>query len=172
MATKNTPPAVGHEKPTRTAPVPPAYGTSKRRKRKGRSRVTNGAVILAGLAADGRTHIARRYTDLVAAACVDQGGANRMSEARLQLVRRFAGLAVQLETLEARLANGEPINVAEYTQLTSTLVRVVSRLGLERVAKDIGPTFADLWKADLKHRQRSAPPPEPLDDEENHDHGS
>jgi len=104
--------------------------------------VTNGAVILAGLA-DGRSHVARRYTDLVAAVCVDQGGADRMSEAKLQLARRFAALAIQLEALEARLANGEPINVTEYASLTSTLVRVVSRLGLERQARDVTPSLAD-----------------------------
>ena len=104
--------------------------------------MTNGAVILAGLA-DGRSHVARRYTDLVAAVCVDQGGADRMSEAKLQLARRFAALAIQLEALEARLANGEPINVTEYASLTSTLVRVVSRLGLERQARDVTPSLAD-----------------------------
>jgi hypothetical protein len=98
--------------------------------------VTNGAVILAGLA-DGRSQVARRYTDLVAAVCSDQGGADRMSEAKLQLARRFAALAVVLEGLETRLANGEPIDVTEYTSLTSTLVRVVSRLGLERQARPV-----------------------------------
>jgi hypothetical protein len=67
-----------------------------------------------------------------------------MSEAKLQLARRFAGLAVQLEALESRLANGEAINVVEYTTLTSSLVRVVSRFGLERHAKDITPSLAQI----------------------------
>jgi hypothetical protein len=107
-----------------------------------RSKVTNGVRILAGLT-DGRTHAARRYADLVALVCVDQGGVDCMSEAKLQLARRFAGLAVQLEALETRLANGEPINVVEYTALTSSLVRVVSRLGLERQQRDVTPTLAE-----------------------------
>jgi hypothetical protein len=50
--------------------------------------------------------------------------------------------AVQLEALETRLANGEPIDVAEYTQLTSTLVRVVSSLGVERTQRDVTPSLA------------------------------
>jgi hypothetical protein len=106
-------------------------------KRNARSKVTNGALILAGLV-DGRTQVARRYTDLVAAVCTDQGGADRMSEAGMQLARRFAALSVQAEQLESCLANGETINIQEYATLTSTLVRVVSRLGIERMARDVG----------------------------------
>jgi hypothetical protein len=105
-------------------------------KRNARSKVTNGALILAGLV-DGRTQVARRYTDLVAAVCVDQGGADRMSEAKLQLARRFAALSVQAEQMETQLANGAVIDIAEYSQLTSTLVRVISRLGIERMARDM-----------------------------------
>src|SRR5260221_6256544 len=114
------------------------------RKHKARSRITNGRSILDGI--DWRTGIARRYTDLVAAVCSDQGGADRMSEAKLQLARRFAALAVQAEQLETRLANGEAINVVEYSQLTSTLVRVVTRLGIERRAKPV-PTLAEYLAA-------------------------
>jgi len=40
-----------------------------------RSKVTNGVHILNGLR-DGRTHAARRYTDLIALVCSDQGGAS------------------------------------------------------------------------------------------------
>ena len=105
-------------------------------KHNARSKVTNGALILAGLV-DGRTQVARRYTDLVAAVCVDQGGADRMSEAKLQLARRFAALSVQAEQMETQLANGAVIDIAEYSQLTSTLVRVISRLGIERMAKPV-----------------------------------
>jgi hypothetical protein len=105
------------------------------RKHKARSRITNGRSILDGI--DWRTGIARRYTDLVAAVCADQGGADRMSEAKLQLARRFAALSVQAEQMETQLANGAVIDIAEYSQLTSTLVRVISRLGIERMARDM-----------------------------------
>jgi hypothetical protein len=107
--------------------------------------VTNGATILAGLV-DGRTQVARRYTDLVAAVVADMGGADNMSEARMQLARRFSALAVQAEQMETRLANGEQIDIGEYSQLTSTLVRVVSRLGINRRARDITPTLSDILR--------------------------
>jgi hypothetical protein len=100
-----------------------------------------GGTILPGI--DQRSATARRYRDLVAAAAADQGGADRCSEARLQLIRRFAALAVQAEAMEARLANGDPINIADYATLTSTLVRVVSRLGINRLPKNIVPSLAE-----------------------------
>jgi hypothetical protein len=120
-----------------------AHAVTTPRKHTARSKVTNGTRILDGIE---RSAIARRYTDLVAVVCADQGGRELMSEAKMQLARRFAALSVQLEGLETRLANGEDIDIAEYSQLTSTLVRVVSRLGLERVPKDVGMTLGDLLR--------------------------
>jgi len=76
----------------------------------------------------------------------------------LPLGRRFVGfaaLAVQLEALETRLANGEAIDVAEYAQLTSTLIRGVSRLGIERQARDVTPTLSE-YLAQLKASEAEA----------------
>ncbi len=67
-----------------------------------------------------------------------------MSEARLQLCRRFAALSVQAEMLEAQLANGAQIDISEYATLTSTLVRVVARIGLKRAKTDITPTLNEI----------------------------
>ena len=102
------------------------------------SRVTNGSSTLPGV--DGRSAVARRYHDICTAIAADQGGVDRMSEARLQLVRRFAAAAVLAEMLEARLARGEPIDVGEHAHLSSTLCRLVQRIGINRRARDITPT--------------------------------
>jgi hypothetical protein len=117
------------------------------RKPTGRSKVTNGVTILHGLT-DGRTHAARRYRDLVAMVCSDHGGADRMSEAQMQLARRFASLAVQLEAMDTRLANDEPVDDEAYARLTSTMVRVISRLGVSRVPPDVTPTLDDILAED------------------------
>lgn len=105
-----------------------------------RSRVTNGRDVLPGI--DGRSPIARRYRDIIAQVALDQGGAERMSEARVQLCRRFAGLAVLAEDAEARMVNGQAIDIVEYSQLTSTLTRVVARLGINRIARDVTPSVS------------------------------
>jgi hypothetical protein len=106
-----------------------------------RSRVTNGTRILTGI--DHRSPTARRYRDLVAVVAADMGGVDNCSEARLQLIRRFAALSVQAEAMEAQLANGTAIDIVEYSQLTSTLVRVVSRLGINRTARNVTPHLHD-----------------------------
>ena len=110
------------------------------RKPAARARVTNNHGLLPGT--DGRSLICRRFHDIVAAILVDQGGADRCAEARLQLVRRFAAAAVLAEQMEARLANGELIDVTEHAQLTSSMVRVAQRIGINRKAREIVPTLA------------------------------
>ena len=127
----------------RTAELRPRL---KMRSPSNRSRVTTGKAILPGI--DGRSAVARRYHDLVASIASDQGGAQRLSEARLQLIRRLPALSVQLEQSEARLASGEQINMQEYATLTSTLVRVVTRLGINRVARDVTPTLSEYLAKD------------------------
>ena len=108
------------------------------RKPSARSRVTNGRELLPQV--DGRSLVARRYRDISHAIMVDQGGANACSEARMQLIRRFAAAAVMAEQMEAELAKGEQIDIAEHAQLVSSMVRITRQLGIDRVAKDITPS--------------------------------
>ena len=62
------------------------------RKPHGRSRLTNKKDLLPGV--DGRTVVYRRFRDIASQVALDQGGIDQLSEARLQLVRRFAAAAV------------------------------------------------------------------------------
>src|SRR5205823_4912928 len=59
-------------------------------KAQARSRLSNGRHVLPDV--DGRSVVARRYRDIVGAVVSDQGGAEHLSEARLQLIRRSAQL--------------------------------------------------------------------------------
>jgi hypothetical protein len=106
-----------------------------------RSRISNGRELLPDI--DLRLAIARRYRDLVAQIAIDQGGPDRCSETRMQLIRRFASGAVLAEELEARLVRGEQVDIAEHALLSSTLVRLAQRIGINRVAKDVSPTLGD-----------------------------
>ena len=107
-----------------------------------RSRVTNGSALLPGVV-DQRSVPARRYRDLVSLIIADQGGIERMSELRLQLIRRFAAQSVQAKSMEADLANGKTIDVAQHSLLCSTLVRLAQRIGIDRRSKDITPLLRD-----------------------------
>ena len=103
--------------------------------------VSNGRDVLPNV--DGRSLLARRYRDIASAILVDQGGADQCSESRQQLIRRFAACSVLAEGVEAALARGEQIDIAEHSTLCSTLTRLASRLGLERRAKNITPSVQE-----------------------------
>ncbi|MGE4255923.1 MAG: hypothetical protein AB7E84_12065 [Xanthobacteraceae bacterium] len=104
-------------------------------KAKGRSKTSNHQDYLPGL--DGRSSAARRFRDLVNAFVIDQGGIENCSEIKFGLLRRLAAATVQSELLEARMVNGEQVDVATLCTLASTTVRISSRLGIERVPKEV-----------------------------------
>jgi hypothetical protein len=104
-----------------------------------RSRVSNGRDILPGV--DGRSPLARRYRDVLAALVVDQGG--DISEARIALCRRFAASACMAEAMEADLVNGKQIDIGEHCLLSSTLVRLANRIGIHRIPRDVTPTLEE-----------------------------
>jgi hypothetical protein len=106
--------------------------------------VTNHKDLLPNL--DGRSSAARRYRDLVAGYLVDLGGTERCSDIKLGLLRRLAAVTVQAEVLEARMINGESVDVSALCTLASTTVRLAQRLGIERTPRDITPTLADILR--------------------------
>ena len=99
---------------------------------------------------DGRTMLARRYRDIVAAVASDQGGADQLSEARMQLVRRFAAAACLAEEAEARLVSGHVIDLPEHALLCSTLVRLAQRIGIDRRARNVVPDLRDYLEATVE----------------------
>jgi hypothetical protein len=107
-----------------------------------RSAITNGTRVVApGI--DGRSAQARRFRDLVRGMEQDLGGAAVLSEGQRQLVRRAATISAQLEAIEARAATGEQIDVSSYATASNALRRLLTSLGLRRVAK-AAPRLADM----------------------------
>jgi hypothetical protein len=107
-----------------------------------RSQQTNEVDRIA--AVDGRSALARRFRDIVSAILTDQGGGEDLSEMRFQLIRRFGAAAVLAEQLEAKMANGEQIDIAEHAQLCSSLVRLGQRIGIDRVPRNVSPSLHDI----------------------------
>jgi hypothetical protein len=104
-----------------------------------RARITNHKDLLPGL--DGRTSAARRFRDLVSSYIADMGGLDCCSEIKLGLLRRLAAVTVQAELLEAKMINGEPVDVSTLCTLASTVVRISQRLGLKRVPRNVTPSL-------------------------------
>jgi hypothetical protein len=110
-----------------------------------RSRITNG-VLLPGV--DGRSAWSRRAKDILSAHLSDIPDA---SAAERSIIRRAAVLTVELERLEAQFAvageaDAETLDL--YGRVSGNLRRLLESVGLQRRAKDVGPTLADVIRED------------------------
>src|SRR6516164_8091528 len=74
----------------------------------------------------------------------DLGGREMLSEAQLSLVRRAAALACELEQMEARMSQGEAVNLDSFGRAA----RLLEAVGLQRRARDVTPTLAELIAQD------------------------
>jgi len=111
------------------------------------SAVTSGRRLLIG--GDPNSAWARRYRDLVTRHIGDMGGRDLLSEGELSLIRRASALECELEGMEARMSQGEQVNLELYGRLTDRLGRTLQRVGLKRRARDVGPSLADLTSSNL-----------------------
>jgi hypothetical protein len=98
---------------------------------------------------DGRTWPARRYRELVANMSSDLGG--ELSTCKAAVVCRAASLMAWCELEEAAHANTGKLDIQVYTTAVNSLRRLLSDLGLERVARDV-PDLRD-W---LRQRETDA----------------
>ena len=95
---------------------------------------------------DGRTGIAQvmrqRYDDFTA----DLGGADRLSYAQRSLVERALWLEYWLAQQEQGLATGAEFDVGKWVQAANSLQGILSKLGLDRQARDV-PDLSSFIKA-------------------------
>jgi hypothetical protein len=86
-------------------------------------------LVIGGRAVDGRKSEALRYKKVCRDMAADIGG--RPSAAQWILIQRCAGLSVEAENIEAKIASGEPIDPGGYVQLVHALARIATALGLK-----------------------------------------
>ncbi len=91
--------------------------------------------------------IGRRYREIMAALVKDQGGPDRLAEARLQLIRRYAAVAVLAEQMESRMLRGGAIRVAEHALLCGSLVRLAQIIGLDPKTRELTPTLENYLRS-------------------------
>ena len=123
---------------------------------KQRSRYTNHRDLLPGVM--GNSSAARRFRDLVNSYITDLGGIDQVGAIKLDLVRRLASIVLQCGILEGAMANGGKVDISALCTLASTSVRISSRLGLERVAREVESLQTviqkDLEQADIEFGSR------------------
>jgi len=113
--------------------------------RKGRSRVTNGTVLIAGV--DQRSPWVRRCKDVIAAHLSDLGGADNTSAAERSIIRRAAVLTTELEVLEVRFAKAGEASAADlevYQRCSNSLRRLLEAVGLQRRPRDVTLTLSQI----------------------------
>jgi hypothetical protein len=88
---------------------------------------------------DGRTKARKQFDAIAKGIAVDLGGEDRLSTVQRHLVEAFAGAAVHVHELNARLLLGEEVDTLVHSQVISTMVRIASRIGTQRVARDVTP---------------------------------
>jgi hypothetical protein len=92
---------------------------------------------------DGRTNAAKVFDRLVVDIEADLGGRDQLSTIERALVEAFAGACVTLHHLNTKLALGEEIDLGQHAQAVSAMVRIASRLGLQRRTRDVTPDPLD-----------------------------
>jgi hypothetical protein len=132
-----------------TACLPDASTKPARR----RSKKATRPQLLSREQLDGRTNAAKVFDRLVADIEADMGGHDQLSTIEVALIEAFAGAAVTLNNLNTRLALGQEIDLSQHAQAVSAMVRVASRLGLQRRAKDVGPTFGEILRRGIEEQQ-------------------
>jgi hypothetical protein len=86
---------------------------------------------------DGRSHASKQFTAIIQAVCSDLGGADNLTEIERHLITSFAGAAILQGHQVAKLLNGGPIDIHEYSSLTTAMIRSATRLGTERRTKEV-----------------------------------
>ena len=104
---------------------------------------------------DGRTKARKQFDAIAEGIAQDLGGEDRLSTVKRHLVEAFAGAAVHVHDLNARLLLGEEVDITAHASAISTMVRIASRIGTQRVARDVTPPSVAEY---LEHKQQRATP--------------
>ncbi|MEX0603841.1 MAG: hypothetical protein WD623_16925 [Marinobacter sp.] len=95
---------------------------------------------------DGRTGIAQVMRQRYEALTNDLGGVSQLSYAQRSLVERSLWLEYWLSQQEQALASGAEFDVGKWVQAANSLQGILTKLGLQRVAREV-PDLAEYLKA-------------------------
>ena len=96
---------------------------------------------------DRRTKAAQKFDSIAAGIADDLGGEAQLSTVQRHLVEAFAGVALSVNDLNAKLLLGLEVDIVAHAHAISTMVRVASRIGVDRVARDVTTDLATYLKS-------------------------
>jgi hypothetical protein len=98
---------------------------------------------------DGRSAWTRRAASLIRAHLSDLGGLDNCSTAKRSIIRRASVLTVELERMEHQFALDEQASADDldaYQRCANSLRRLLEAVGLQRRAREIGPSLSDILR--------------------------
>jgi hypothetical protein len=101
---------------------------------------------------DGRTSAGRQFNHIVRNVTSDLGGSDQLTEIEKHLIISFAGAAILQGHQVAKLLAGEPIDVDEYSGITTSMIRSATRLGTQRRERNVTPTLSEYLEAKAEAR--------------------
>jgi hypothetical protein len=104
---------------------------------------------------DKRTAAAQEFDAIAKAIAQDLGGEDRLSTVQKHLVEAFAGCAIHVGHINALLALGQDVDILVHSNAISTMCRVASRIGTQRIARDVTPSVKD-YVASLRDEEAEA----------------
>jgi hypothetical protein len=89
----------------------------------------------------------------------DCGGRRRLSRIELELVEAFCGAATTLRYLNHQVMLGElsEIDLGGYATIASTMLRIGSKLGLGRRARDVTPSLGSILRQGIEQQRERTP---------------
>jgi hypothetical protein len=110
---------------------------ARRMKRRTPHVLRTGLLVLENI--DMRTKACKAYLRLVDGVTNDLGGKERLSEVEKALVHAFASATIRMYDQSAKFLLGENVDLSDHAAAVSSMVRVASRLGVERRPRDVLP---------------------------------
>jgi len=107
---------------------------------------------------DGRTRLARVVRHVRREVTLALGGPDAISPQQRLLIQQVAESEALRRAVFAIAASGEPISIADYTNLAATTQRALRTLGIRRVPKDALPTLHEYLAAASRQPEAVAVP--------------
>ena len=99
---------------------------------------------------DGRSNAAKQFDAIADGIAADLGGEDQLTTVQRHLVEAFAGAAIHVNDINARLLLGEKVDIIAHAQAIGVMVRIASRIGMGRVAREVVPSPLDYADADTR----------------------
>ena len=98
---------------------------------------------------DRRTSRAKRYEEALQGYVSDRGGPERLSHAEYALCTQAAGLETLCREFVTVHLAGREVDTELWLQAVGHFGRLVSKLGLQRIGRDVTPSLRDIIEGEL-----------------------